>query len=421
MIKKILVFFFLFLCFFWRIWLAQNAKHGDMYNNLSWGQGAAQYGLSGLYELPQKYWSHSRPNQPPGSILIHLYSIYLSTSVSKIISYANTNIQIFPSKLVWWWEQNGDLISIKFPSILADFLIVAALLHISRTFRRAKTGIAVSIIYLIHPAFWYNSSFWGQTDPIIAGLSLTSIAFLFSGQPLLSTCFLGLSLTTKASWAPFVPLYLLYFFIKYTKRWFYLVAAPLVALAISLPFHPSLDLPFWLTNLFLTRILPGEYGSLSVNAFNFWHLIFGQALIPEATHFLAVPANIIGTIIVSTTLLICLIKLYKNPTPKAFLYLSSLIFYSTFLFASRMHERYLYPFFPLLAALIVIKPGRILWFIFLCAPFIYLCNLYYQWWAPGIPALVSLFTPAFTKSLSFAYLLVFALFLGVKSGYGSKN
>ena len=72
-----------------------------------------------------------------------------------MIKWSNDKIQTFPSKLVWFWQDHGELISIKIFSILADFALAFLL------FKAGGKGMA--LIYLVSPPMWYNSSFWGQT------------------------------------------------------------------------------------------------------------------------------------------------------------------------------------------------------------------------------------------------------------------
>ncbi len=76
----------LVLLLIFRLWLATQSKHGDMYNNQDWGKGAITYGLSVFYELPKEAWTHSRPNQPPGSILLHAASYLLDTNINQLIN-----------------------------------------------------------------------------------------------------------------------------------------------------------------------------------------------------------------------------------------------------------------------------------------------------------------------------------------------
>ncbi|MEK7101384.1 MAG: hypothetical protein AAB860_00395, partial [Patescibacteria group bacterium] len=231
-----------------------------MYNNLDWGRGAALYGLARFYDLPKEVWPHSRPNQPAGSILLHLASYQFNNFASLLINWLNISLPVFPSKLVWWWEQSGELIAVKLPSILADFAIAAALVLLT------KKGW-IGWLYLLNPALWYNSGFWGQTDSVVAAFAIWSLVWLSKSRLLLSTIFLGLSLVTKASWLPLVPLYSIYYVRKFASQLSTLILVPLTILAVFFPFHPRLDLPIWLWQLFTQRLLPGESGFASVSAF----------------------------------------------------------------------------------------------------------------------------------------------------------
>ena len=170
-----LIVLFLILMFGFRIFLAVNAKHGDMYNSLDWGYGAAKYGLTQFYDLPQQSWPHSRPNQPPGSIYLHLASVEFSMRVEKLIDWFNSHVPLFPSKLVWWWDWNGELVAIKLPPIIADFAIFAAILTLGKMVKRYKISLIVAFVYLVNPALWYSSAFWGHTDAVVAALCIWSL------------------------------------------------------------------------------------------------------------------------------------------------------------------------------------------------------------------------------------------------------
>ena len=58
--KKVL----LVLLFLARLWLAVHAKHGDMYNNLDWGQGAATHQLAEFYDCLRKPGLIAVPTSP---------------------------------------------------------------------------------------------------------------------------------------------------------------------------------------------------------------------------------------------------------------------------------------------------------------------------------------------------------------------
>jgi len=398
----------IFLIF--RFWLAVNAKHGDMYNNLDWGAIAVDHGLSGFYDLPKAVWPHSAPNQPAGSIYLHTASVVMDRSVDKIIKRLNDQIPAFPSKLVWWWEWNGSLVTIKYFSILADFIIAAAILVLARHIQRPRTGLLVALAYLVNPALWYNSSFWGQTDSVVAALSLTSLVLLAGRRLAWSPVFLGLSLSVKASWAPILPFYILYYWLNHRSRLLTLLLIPAVVVLAFAPFHPHPDLPGWLSSLYLHRILPGETAFITVLAFNFWNLLFGPYGVPHTIPLFGIPANILGWAAVALLAAPLTIRLVKTPRFTDFVWASALLFFAVFLFAPKMIHRYLYPVFPLLHLALLFDRRRF-WLAAALAVMsgLYLINLYYRWWAPGSILLESLYTDRLMKLISVAYLAVFIL------------
>ena len=403
MIRKIIITLVVAAMLGWGLYLSVNAKHGDIYNNISWGRMAYKLeSLAGFYELPKEVWSHSRPNQPPGSILLHLSSEYIYNSINQLINWSNDQFKIFPSKLVWWWELNGELLSIKIFSILADFAI-ALLLY-------KAGGKGMALIYLVSPPMWYNSSYWGQTDPIVAALALWSLYLLIRGKLASSSILFGLSLITKASWAPLTLFYLIYFCKNFPKKIYILLFIPVVSILIALPFHPQTDIVFWLYNLFMNRILPGETALATVGALNLHQLIWGQMV----NHWFS---GVLAVIILVPLTIYSSINLIRKTTAVSVIYWSCLLFWAFFLFNTKMHERYLYPVFPLLSYLLILKPNLKLLIIYLLASLIFLFNMYYMWFAPTIPWLISMYTPGVLNFVSLVNIILFLALFKLKSTY----
>jgi len=75
-----------------------------------------------------------------------------------------------------------------------------------------------------------------------------------------------------------------------------------------------------------------------------------------------------------------------------------IVYFGFFLFSIRMHERYMYPLFPLLSWLLV--TGRKIWIQYVVLSFTFLANQYNMWFAPTMLFFISLYTPLFTKALS---------------------
>src|SRR3990172_8110022 len=178
----------------WRLWVSTFTKHGDLHNGWNWAGNASKLGLVDFYDLPR--------------------------------------------------------------SVLGDIALFAAIIKIGKS---SKVSQLVGLVYLLNPPLWYNSALWGQNDCIVAALAVWSLIFLFEKRLVLSGFLLGTSLVTKASWSPALIVFTIYAIRKFPKNfWTYLASVGASSLLLFFPFHPRLDLPFWLTKLYLNRILPGE-------------------------------------------------------------------------------------------------------------------------------------------------------------------
>ncbi|OGC92156.1 hypothetical protein A3D85_01900 [Candidatus Amesbacteria bacterium RIFCSPHIGHO2_02_FULL_47_9] len=381
----------------WRLWVSTFTKHGDLHNGWNWAGNASKLGLVDFYDLPRSvFWPQSRPNQPAGSVYLYTLSYQLNDFGNKLFWQLNLKIPFFPSTLVWWWQRWGDVVSLKLPSVLGDIALFAAIIKIGKS---SKVSQLVGLVYLLNPPLWYNSALWGQNDCIVAALAVWSLIFLFEKRLVLSGFLLGTSLVTKASWSPALIVFTIYAIRKFPKNfWTYLASVGASSLLLFFPFHPRLDLPFWLTKLYLNRILPGESPFITVNAFNFWHVFFPIDLVPDTSLFLTIPANIISVFLLLLIFAVTLRSIWKNPSEHNLVSQLLIVYFGFFLFSVRMHERYMYPLFPLMSWLIVI--GRKIWIQYAVLSFTFLANQYNMWFAPTMPFAIALYTPIFTKALS---------------------
>lgn len=179
---------------------------------------------------------------------------------------------------------------------------------------------------------------------------------------------------------------------------------------VSWPFHPNIDILRWLPNLYLQRILPGETALATVGAFNLHQLIWGQMV----NHWFS---PVLALIILGPLILYMAFNLIHKSDSIRLIYWLAVLFWAFFLFNTKMHERYLYPIFPLLSYLLVLKPSLKLLIIYLLASLIFLFNMYYMWFAPTIPWLVGLYTPEVLNFVSLANIIMFIAFFSLKSSY----
>lgn len=333
-----------------------SSYHGDLNNNISWGAGAVHSGLSGLYE--RKDWPYSPPNQPPLTILLFTGLQILWNITEKTAQWLNNSFPLFPSKFIWFWEDRGMKLLIKLPSIIGDLGIAYLTYKYFFKLHKQKMAFLTSTLWLFNPIIWFNSSIWGQTDSIVNFLGLWAIVQLFNGELVWFAVLFVLSLLFKGSLAIFVPILVIVALVKKfpVNKWIQAVVFALFTIvAVSIWFHPALDFPFWFLNLYQNRILSGEIGSLTANAFNFWWLVDPGKTLDSLSYF-GLSARLWGILISSSFILIMCSWVAKKSSDKRVLLALAISSLAVFLFMTRVHERYLYPFFPVATLLVGLSP-----------------------------------------------------------------
>ncbi|QQG47044.1 MAG: hypothetical protein HY044_02795 [Candidatus Woesebacteria bacterium] len=396
------IFLILILSFIFRLILIPVAHHGDLNNNISWGNEALVRGFINFYE--SKNWPYSVPNQPPLYIFLFTISSFLYKYIGTISFFLNDKIGIFPSSFIWFWQNSGMDILVKLPGILAD-LVIGYLIY-------KKTNLKLTILWLFNPITWYLSSIWGQTDSVVNLFGLISIFFLLKRDLIKFSIFYTISLLFKPSLLILSPVLLVIAIIQKYKKQIWIksiIYSSIIIILSSILFHPKFDLPIWLFNLYKDRFISGEIGDLQANAFNFWWLIDSKKVL-DSTIYLGLPARVLGYLITIAAIIPNLFFLKKKFLPKNIFILLALSALITFLFMTRIHERYLYPFFPLATI-------SLAFFNWLTIPYIILSitfflNLYHLFYAPSIPVLESLYSFQFfpvilslINILTFGYLL----------------
>lgn len=408
--KKIWLVFVLALIL--RLSLVFVAHHGDLNNNISWGDLAVNRGLVNYYEGSN--WPYSNPNQPPLTILTFATTSYIWKSVENLSWFLNNKFKVFPSAFIWFWEAKGIDLMVKLPGIIAD-LLIGYLIYKFLEERKNKQAFLITCIWLFNPITWYNSAIWGQTDGIVNLLGFISVLFLIRKDLIKSLVFLTLSLLFKGSLTLFIPIILAYaIFQKHAiKKWlvstFYVL---LTTVLVSVWFHPKWDLFIWLFNLYKNRIFPGEIGHLTANSFNFWWLV-NPGKVLDSTLYLGVPARMWGITIVLIAMVALILFLRKRQNEKRLFISLAVISLVSFLFMTRIHERYLYPFFLPATVLLTSIPGLLIPYLILSLT--HLLNLYHLFWVPGIPVLEKLYlNPAFPNVISLINLVVFIKIIKLK-------
>lgn len=382
------IFKVLFAAFIVKLVVSFLVWHPDVNNHVDWGIRFWQYGPAKFYSA--NVWSFTWPNQPPGTIYMFAGVRKLYEVVFEFFSYLHFSLKVFPGSILLYFEQNLYPALTKLPAILAD-LGIAYLIYKIVTVELGsgkRVGVIGAVVFLINPVTWYNSTVWGQYDSVINFLSLLAFYLLLKKKLIPAVLAISISLYIKASLLIFLPVFAVVALKqKYDlKKWVGAIATTFVVIGfITLPFSRSE--PFtWLFNLYKDKVFTNQLQVITANAFNIWAFITGINEQPQALPFLGLTYQYWSYILFALFYIPILIFVYKKQNFKSIVWSLALVAFSSFMFLTNMHERYLYPLFPYLTILVAMSQigNWYYWFI----SFISLLNLYNFWWVPRIFLLV---------------------------------
>ena len=391
MIKKIHISIILITAFLFRLILSFLTWHGDLNNHMDWGIRFWQYGAKGFYE--SNVWSFTWPNQPPGTIYLFAGVRKVYEGIFTLFSYLHFSLHVFPGRALLYMQTNLYPALLKFPSILSDlgigYLVYLILLGVIKNKKEAKKVAKLGmIIWLFNPVIWYNSSVWGQTDAIVSFFAILAFYFLLKRRIFPAILVFAISIYIKASLAIFGPIFLFFLLLQrypFKKIVESLVFAILVIIFITLPFSHGNPI-VWLINIYQNKVLAEQLHAITANAFNLWAGIAGISIRPDSTILGPLTYQVWGIILFVVFNIPVFYVIYKKQTTEALFWCLSVIAFASFMLLTNMHERYLYPFFPVftIVALYNKKLLPLYWIISIIS----LLNLYNFWWVPKINVVV---------------------------------
>ncbi len=394
-----------------------SSYHPDILNHVDWGNRFWEYGAKGFYE--GNFWGVSWPNQPVASMFLFALISKLNQIIFSILWFFNIKFSFFPSFIFPFLEKNLHILLLKLPFILSDIALSSLIYKIVLELtKKKKAALTACLLFLFNPVLIYNSTVWGQTDSLINFLALFGIWKLYKKDHLKSFFFLFLSLYFKLSlivWSPVVLLLIWQQKKDIKKILLKALFVALVFIALTLPFVHHSNVLGWIWYMYTNRVLPRQGNMLVGNAFNFWTLLFGQDLsLSQDILLLGLKTKTWGTLITLLLVFIPTLKIFtkmKKLTPQKIFSLLLLISFTTFLFMTNMHERYLYPIFFPLIILVSLKKIDLKYYFYLSL--VHFLNLYNLWWYPQLPLLKKLLVfkdNLLPRLLSLFLLALFSIF-----------
>lgn len=243
-----------------------------------------------------------------------------------------------------------------------------------------RLSLLSAVFYLANPALAFNSSVWGQVDGILTFFLASSAYYLLELKKIYRFNILStLSIIVKPQGLAIFPILITYLLTNFkSSKYISLLIIPFLLLILSLPFFLK-DPLLGLLHLFQKSTVTYPYTSMF--SYNFWS--YAGWWIPDSTKFLKVTYQTWGIAIYLISLIFILAPLvikkgYKNNFLVYFAL--SLASFAFFLFLTRIHQRYLFPFFAFLLITAFLKNSKWLKAFYAILSLIHFINLWYVYY-----------------------------------------
>jgi Gpi18-like mannosyltransferase len=252
----------------------------------------------------------------------------------------------------------NHLVNLKLITLLFDFGSAIILFTLLKQRSNNFHALALTMLFLLNIAYFFNTMIWFQVDSILAFFVLAAIYAAHSGRTVLAIVLFVLALNFKLQAIVFLPVIGLVL-MPHMARSFSIrnlvlavTAVVLLQALILLPFYLEGDLDrVWsvVTNA------TGRYPVISANAYNLWALFFNQMWVSDAGYRgIGLLLFFLFSLLALWPLLRKLVGAMMRSTELRFeleevLLAGALCGMSFFYFNTQMHERYAHPALLLVA------------------------------------------------------------------------
>ncbi len=328
------IFMVLLSAFFFRLAIA--VGHEGFVNDIAlfkhWAKLAVDNGLAGLYS------GDVFLDYPPGYV-------YVLFGLGKFHQWFHIA-----------YSSSLSLILFKLPAIIADLIAAWLIYHAASKKMDGKAAVLLSALYVFNPFIWTDSAAWGQVDSIFSLFLVWSIIKMTERRIVAASILFAITALIKPQAFIFMPVLLL--MLLHNKKLRTVLTSAITGFAsfilLALPF-------FWghggvgaLIKLYKTTLSSYPYAVL--NSFNIYALTGGNWKSIEQK-FLFIPYSVWGGIAIGLAVLLALY--YSMSTKRSGIkikaalgeehinrsyFIAFLLIATVFLFVTKMHERYMFPF-----------------------------------------------------------------------------
>jgi Gpi18-like mannosyltransferase len=261
----------------------------------------------------------------------------------------------------------GDFyrVIIESPAIVADFVLALLMYALVRRTRSPLIAFIAMLMVALNPPLLYDTVVWGQSDSVMAFVSLMSIVMILGKQYELGWALAAIAVLVKPQGLMLLPVLGVWTMLETPFRtWISSGVALIAALIIGIaPFQIGQDWN-WIFKLYGSTA--AYYHETSVNAFNLMALIGGLRQADSGT-IAGVSFFTLGMSLLVPLYLFVAWILWRGRTPTRLMFASFIAIFGFFMVAPRMHERYLYPAIALAVPLALEAPEMLVVFVIITA------------------------------------------------------
>jgi len=318
------------------VFMPMHGHETDIGTFESWMLSVVKYGIRDFYARA------GFVDYPPGYMLV----LAIFGAVYHFLSQFNLPVDLLR-------------LAVKAPAVLADLGIAYLSFLIVRRTWSLKAGLWAMAIVVFNPAVWFVSAFWGQADSVAAVFLVWSVYMMLTGRYEFGWLAFGLAVLIKPQPLVAAPALLVWQMRSSAQLW-RLALVPLLGFVVayggSVPFAPDANpvhVLSWLYDRYHTGTALYPYNSC--NAFNLYstRLDFWQPdskLIPNLPNFPGWPQWAWGVTIVCAFVFAVAMREWRTlgseysaqERESSFYMAIFLSLLGLFMFATRMHERYLF-------------------------------------------------------------------------------
>ncbi len=311
--------------------------------------------------------------------------------------------QYTPGYMYWLWliGHFGWLneFAIKIPVVITEIATGVLIWSLIKQVN-VKLALPFFFLYTLNPVVIFDGSVWGQIDGLLTFFLFVSAYFLIEKKNfVLSVLFWSIAFSIKPQSIAVAPIFLLVIILKKFKLKEIILGA-FTGLATTF----LLSWPFFLQDpiMGLPRLIikmGQHYSYTSVNAFNIWAWVGMWRA--DSIEFLGISFSLWGVILLGSSIILALFKFRNKIDTKANYYLLfAILSLCFFVFPTKVHERYLFPFFAFLLTSAGLSRSPYLFAIYLITTLASFANLYYPYSYYNDNFLRSEFWQEFTHSLA---------------------